>query len=223
MFRCFALVVAIVLYPVYTRAAPVGYSLRVTTAYAAGDPFPNRIDDSFIEPDTGFFRIDNTGLSTFSGVIGTVAVSSFAGDLSFTSAPLVLGPGGSVSVAIPDNSEDVGGFNGPYYFYRPGVEITLNGTITDGSLTEAVALLVADRDIHSGVSRTDAFGLTSDSFVLQGGNPWGFQNPDAFALSQAYGVYSFTQSVPEPGSGSILAAGTMLVMFGCSGLRRRHA
>ena len=215
-------VALMLIFPVYTRAAAIGYSITITTAYANGDPFPNRIDTNFTEPNTGYFEIDNTGDTTFSGIIGTIAVSSFAGDLSFTSGAIVLAPGASVSVAIPDNSEDVGGFNGPYYFYRPGVEIALNGTISDGALTEDVALLVADRDIHSGDPRTDVFGLTSDSFVLQGGDPWGFQNPDAFALSQAHGVYTFSQSVPEPGSASILAAGMTVAAVRRSGLPRRH-
>jgi hypothetical protein len=110
--------------PVYAEAAAVGYSLTVTTAYSAGDPFSNRIDQSFVEPMTGYFQVQNTGDTTFSGTIGTIAVSSFAGDLSFASGPLSLTPGASVSVAIPDNSDDVGGFNGPFYQYRPGVEIT---------------------------------------------------------------------------------------------------
>jgi hypothetical protein len=204
--------------PVYAQAAANGYSITVTTAYGAGDPFPNRIDNAFTEPQTGYFQVENTGDATFSGVVGTIAVSSFAGDLSFTSGSIILSPGASVSVAIPDNSNDVGGFNGPYYYYRPGVEITLDGTMSNGPLAETVALLVADADIHSGVPRTDGFGLTSDSFVLQGGDPWGFQNDDAFALSQADGVYAFTQSVPEPGSASILAAALTI-----AAVRRRSA
>jgi hypothetical protein len=215
-------VALMLIFPVYTRAAPIGYSITITTAYAHGDPFPNRIDDNFTEPNTGYFAVDNTGSTTFAGIVGTVAVSSFAGDLSFASGAVVLAPGETVSIAIPDNSEDVGGFNGPYYFYRPGVEITLNGTISNGALTEAVALLVADRDMHSGDPRTDVFGLTSDSFVLQGGDLWGFQNPDPFALSQAYGVYTFSQPVPEPGSGTILAAGMTVAAVRFSGFRRRN-
>jgi hypothetical protein len=64
-------------------------------------------------------------------------------------------------------------------------------------------LLVADADIHSGVH---GFGLTSDSFVLQGGDPWGFQTGDAFALRQVDGFYIFAQPVPEPGSALIMVA-----------------
>jgi hypothetical protein len=191
----------------YAQATPIGYSITITTAYAAGDPFENRIDSAFTELTTGYFQVANTGETTFSGAIGTIAVSAFAGDLSFASDPLVLTPGAAVSVAIPDNSNVVGGFNGPAYEYRPGIEITLNGTMTNGPLAEAVDLLVADRDIHSGVPRTDGFGLTTDSFVLQGDDPWGFQNSDAFALGQADGAFTFQQPVAEPRTASILTAG----------------
>jgi hypothetical protein len=200
--------------PVYAEAAAVGYSITVTTAFASSDPFPNRIDQSYVQPVTGYFQVANTGDTTFSGIIGTIAVSSFAGDLSFNSGSISLTPGASVSVAIPDNSDDVGGFNGPFYEFRPGVEITLNGTMSDGPLSENVDLVVADANIHSGVPRTDQHGLTSDSFVLQGGDPWGFQNDDAFALSQADGVYAFTQPVPEPGSASILATALTVAVIG---------
>jgi hypothetical protein len=214
MWRSLAFFVILGLFgPADAKAAAVGYSITVTTAYSAGDPFPNRIDQSFVEPMTGYFQIENTGDTTFSGIIGTIAVSSFAGDLSFTSAPTSLLPGASVSVAIPDNSEDVGGFNGPFYYLRPGVEITLNGTMSDGPLSETVDLLVADADIHSGVPRVDTFGLTTDSFVLQGGDPWGFQNADAFALSQTDGIYGFTQPVPEPASAPILATALTVVVI----------
>ncbi len=203
-----------------SRGTEIGYALTMTTAYANGDPFSNRIDSNFNEPDDGFFQVTNTGDSSFSGVIGTIAVSSFAGDLSWRSGDLVLAPGASVSVAIPDDSSAVGGFNGPYYFYRPGIEIYLQGTVSDGMETEPVDLLVADRDIHSGVARTDPFGLTSDSFVLQGGDPWGFNNGSDYALGQAYGVYVFSQPVPEPGSALLLSTGLMIAAIGSTRHRR---
>lgn len=187
------------LVPEAAHALQIGYALTITTAYANGDPFPDRIDDNFAEPDDGFFQVMNTGTTSFTGVVGTIAVSSFAGDLSWQSGTLTLAPNQSISVAIPDDSSAVGGFNGPYYFYRPGVEIILTGVVSDATGSESVALLVADRDIHSGVYRVDPFGLASDSFVLQGGDPWGFNNGTEFALSQAYGSYTFSQEVPEPG------------------------
>ena len=186
------------------HALQVGYSFAITTTYASGDPFPARIDQNFIEPDTGFFQVENTGETTFTGLIGTIAISSFAGDLSWSSPTLALAPGESASVAIPDDSSAVGGFNGPYYFYRPGVEITLNGTVSDATGSETVDLLIADRDIHSGIPRTDPFGLTSDSFVLQGGDPWGFNNGDAYAVAQADGVATLSQAVNEPAPAVLL-------------------
>lgn len=188
------------LWPTTGRSATVGYSITITTAYATSDPFPNRLDDAFTEPTTGYLEIANTGETTFSGAVGTIAESAFAGDLSFTSSPLVLAAGAAVSIAIPDNSANVGGFNGPAYFQRPGVEIALNGTMSDGLSSETVSLLVADADIHSGVPRTDQYTLTSDSYVLQGGDPWGFDTGAAFGLSQADGIYVFSQPVPEPSS-----------------------
>ena len=211
----------VLILPHVARAGVVGYSITITTAYAPADPFPNRLDQAFTEPGTGYLEIANTGDTTFAGIVGTIAVSAFAGDLSFTSDPLVLSPGGAVSIAIPDNSANVGGFNGPAYFFRPGVEITLNGTMSDGVQSQPVSLLVADADIHSGVWRTDRYGLVSDSFVLQGGDLWGFDTGYDFGISQAYGVYvlaeagspAAVQSAEEPASAGLLMAGLLLTLW----------
>jgi hypothetical protein len=213
--------IAWALWPALGSSTPVGYSITITTAYANGNPFPNQIDTVFSEPDTGFIQIANTGQTTFSGVVGTIAVSAFAGDLSFASGSLVLAPGSVVSIAMPDNSASVGGFNGPAYYYRPGVEIYLDGTLSDGIGSETVSLLVADRDIQSGVWRTDSRGLSSDSFVLQGGDPWGFDSGNAFAMSQADGVYVFSQAVPEPGPLGLMPA-ALAGLAAARGMPRRR-
>ena len=194
-------------------AGPVGYALSVTTAYALTDPFPNRIDNAFTEPDTGYVEIANIGDSTFTGDLGTIAVSAFAGDLSFAAAGIVLAPGDRVSIAIPDDASDVGGFNGPAYQARPGVEIWLRGVVSLSSAREAVDLLVADADIHSGVYRVDPRGLITDSYVLQGGDPWGFDVGDRFELSQARGGFVFHETVPEPSSVALLAVPLVALRF----------
>lgn len=212
-------ILCLALWPTTGRSAPIGYSLTVTTAYASANPFPNRLDQAFTEPDTGYFQVSNTGSSIFSGTVGMVALSVFAGDLSFASAPIVLLSGESVSVAVPDDASDVGGFNGPAYFFRPGVEVTLNGTVSNGAASQGITLLVADADIHSGVWRTGPSGLASDSFVLQGGDPWGFDSGDTFELGQANGSYMFAQAAPEPGSMALLATG--LSTLGSLSLIRR--
>ena len=194
-------------------AGPVGYALTVSTAYALTDPFPNRIDNAFVEPDTGYVEIANTGDSTFTGDLGTIAVSAFAGDLSFTAAGIVLAPGDRVSIAIPDDASDVGGFNGPAYQARPGVEVWLRGAVSFASAREAVDLLVADADIHSGVYRVDPRGLITDSYVLHGGDPWGFDPGDTFELSQAQGQFVFQEPVPEPSTIALLAAPLAALRF----------
>lgn len=222
--RYFHVFVALLLtlLPALGAAAPVGYLITVTTAYALSDPFPNRIDSAFTEPDTGYLQIGNAGLSTFTGSVGTIAVSAFAGDLSFSAAGIVLAPGDSISIAIPDDASDVGGFNGPAYQARPGVEVWLRGTVAVGSASEPIDLLVADADIHSAVVRTAPSGLRTDSFVLQGGDPWGFDPGDDFELSQAHGTFVFLQAAPEP-AGPILFIGLLglLVAIRRSGSLRR--
>lgn len=195
--RIFFLAV-VALLPSVAIAAPVGYALSVTTAYALGDPFPNRIDNAFTEPDTGYLQIANTGNTTFIGSVGTDAVSAFAGDLSFSASGIVLAPGDSISIAIPFDASNVGGFNGPAYQARPGILIWMRGFVAAGALTEAISLAVADADIHSGMVRLDPLGLLTDSFVLQGGDPWGFDTGDAFEGSQAQGIFVFQQAAPEP-------------------------
>jgi hypothetical protein len=208
----------VALWPATGECLPTGYEFSITTAYANANPFGNRIDTAYTEPSTGYIQIVNTGQTTFAGILGTIALSVNAGNMSFTSAPLVLAPGADVSIAVANNSAVVAGFNGPAYFYRPGVEIYLTGIVsTAWGESETIDLLVADRDIHSGVWRTDRFGLDTDSFVLQGGDPWGFDSGYDFAISQAEGVYVFAQAAPEPASAACLAAGLTLL----SATRRR--
>src|SRR5579871_278315 len=85
--RVLALVSALVLLSALPGVAgTVGYDIKITTGYGFSNPF---IGSTFLGggspgPDTGFVEITNLGTTTFNGSLGTIAVSSFAGDLSFS-------------------------------------------------------------------------------------------------------------------------------------------
>ena len=167
-------------------AGPLGYTLDVTTFYQFGAPAGvlNGVSGS---PDTGFFTVMNNGVTTFSGTIGALAVDGGGTDWSFTSGALALAPGASATFGINSESSNVGGFNGPTGSPQPGVQILINGLI-NGS--EVVGLSVFDADIHSGVPvPSPASGLLTDSYVLQGGDPLGFDTGDTFEVAQAPGHF----------------------------------
>lgn len=203
------------------NADPLGYTLDVTTHYQFGNP-AGTLGPYPASPDSGFFTITNNGSTTFTGTIGEVAISNFGGDFSYSLGGLTISPGGSLIFSTSPESSNVGGFNGPFGSPQPGIEITINGLING---TEAVALSVNDADIHSGVARTGCDGVSSDSYVMQGGAPTGCDNGDAFETTQADGNFRFfeaptTGAVPEPGS--IMLLGTTLSMLGLAGRRRRR-
>jgi hypothetical protein len=193
------------------QAAQLGYNLQVTTAYGFSNPFPNEIGFGFSpSPDTSFFQVKNIGSTTFTGTISDVAVSQFAGDFSGSVGGLTLAPGQIVSFSTSPESSNVGGFNGPFNngTPQPGIEIHLMGFING---TEAVNLSVNDSAIHSGVPRTNPFGVTLDNYVLQGGDPFGRDAGDSFEVTQANGVFTFFEPaggvVPEPSSWLLLTLG----------------
>ena len=207
------------------QAGMIGYSLEVTTFFQSSNPSDVIGGGSANSTTgTGFFRITNTGQSTFTGTIGDLAFSNTGGDLSFLKfSPTTLGPGASVSVAVGPSSGAVGGFNGTSGSAQPGVEITLVGTVTSTFGSEKVNLLVSDQDIHSGVFHTNPFGVSVDSYVLQGGDPNGGNTGAAFAESLASGNYTFSQAAtatPEPASATLIALGA-LGMAGYSWRRRK--
>jgi hypothetical protein len=202
--------------------AQVGYKLDVTTEYLFFPSLPagaTFLGGGVASPDTAYFVITNNGASTFTGTIGDLAVSSGGTDYSF-SMPVILAPGASDSVAIGPEASNAGGFNGPFGSVQPGVQILLNGAITNGG-SEAVSLSVSDPSIHSGVFQTNVFGVTLDNYVLQGGDPLGRDNGDTFELAQAFGHFEFFQAaVPEPGSVALLV-GLGAVGAGVFARRRR--
>jgi hypothetical protein len=188
------------------KADPVGYKLDVTTNYQFGNGPVDFADAGSASPDSGWWSVTNNGSSTFSGTIGQIAVQGGGGDASYSHF-VTLAPGQTVAFEVNSESSNVGGFNGPTGTMQPGVTINLNGTISLGANNEGVNLSVNDEDIHSGV--VNGSGLT-DAYVLQGGNPFGFDNGDGIETTQAPGAFEFFEapsSVPEPGSMLLLASG----------------
>jgi hypothetical protein len=100
------------------------------------------------------------------------------------------------------------------------VLIALNGLVTNGSSNEGVNLSVSDANIHSGVFRS-ANGTNSDSYVLQGGDPFGGDTGDSFEESQADGHFRFFEAAsvttPLPAAlplmGTVLGGGYLVSLF----------
>jgi hypothetical protein len=216
--RLFLFAVAVCACGAVAQAAPFGYTLDITTGYGFSNPFGGTpLNGNLQNPDTGFVQVKNNGTTTFTGTFGTTALSQFGGDFSF-SAAVTLASGQAASIAIGDEASNVGGFNGPFGSPQPGVTVYLNGFI---NATEAVSLSVDDSNIHSGAPRSGCDGISSDSYVLQGGAPTGCDNGDDFEVSQAQGNFRFFEAGPSatPEPGAYLLFGTVIAGLAL----RRHS
>ena len=200
------------------QAGPVSYDFGGLAFYQFGDPV-DLVSGSVYNasPDTGFVRITNNGSSTFTGTIGFTAMSAFFGDLS-SAYPVTLNPGDSMSFALSSESSNDGGFGGLFGGPQTGATFFMNGTVTLGAMSSSVSLSILDRDIHSGVPRTNPFGETLDNYILQGGTSVGFDTGDGYEVTQAPGAFQFASAVPEPATMTLAGLG-MLGVFGYRRLR----
>ena len=172
------------------QATSVSYALRVTTLYEYG--VSDHVAGPSGSPETGFARFTNVGISTLSGTF-TLRGTAPNGGYHETAYVGSIAPNANLgSLSISYESSNDGGYNKVAGQQDRGIEIRFDGTATVGSISSELHLEVFDADVHSGVLRTNPFGVSTDAYVLQGGDPYGRDTGDAYELSQADGVYTWS-------------------------------
>lgn len=211
---------------VAARADVVGYIFDVTTNYQFGCASGITAGHGDCgSPDTGFLTLQNNGTTTFTGTI-TFSGTAGNGQVINLADSAGLGLGAQVVFGAGPESSNTGGWNKAGGSNPDnGLMLEINGTVTDGSGIEAIDLIVFDKDIHSGVPRTNPFGVVLDNYVLQGGDPFGRDTGDDYETTQANGHFQFAERIstgPVPEPGSIILLGTTLSMLGLAAWRRKR-
>jgi hypothetical protein len=212
----FAVAAALALGAASDAKASLG-ELTLSTNYAFGTPHNNQ--NGFQgSPDTGFFEVQNTGPSSFVGSVSVVAMSP-GGDFGTPAVAVSLAPGAFVTFAVGPESSNVGGFNGVNGDgTNVGAILNVSGKL--GSCDINVSY--NDSQFHSGVFRTNPFGITLDNYVIQGGDPFGRDTVDPYETTQAPGIIKVECPTPEPSTFAIAGLSALLCL-GCTRMRKRSA
>lgn len=187
--------------------AQVAYELRATAFYQFGAP-SDLIAGPAGAPDTSFLRFENLGPSRFTGTFSLSGIDANNNAYITQFVATDFGPGSLGSLSLTNESSNFGGFNKRANLPDLGMLVRFVGTVTDGVNTEAIDLTVYDKDIHSGIFKTNPFGETLDNYILQGGDSLGRDTGDDFEVGQAPGEYVWKQ-VPAPGATALLSLGML--------------
>jgi len=172
-------------------------------------------------PDTGYVQITNTGSSAF---IGTIMLSAnfvvptgtggptgaytkipdgtytnfqeaFPDYYTTTGPNYILDAGQSVAFFAGPESSNYGGINKSPIAGQPdnGIQIIMDGTVNGLNFNYKVL----DKDIHSGVYKTNPLGVTLDNYILQGADPYGRDTGDSFETSLTPGHYQIGEYIND--------------------------
>lgn len=201
LLRLFALAGA--LFASSDALSAVAYGLKVVTFYQFGAP-GDLVAGPAGQPDTSFVRFINVGPST---LVGTFKVrgTSANGQYWETSIVRTVAPGATMgSLSLTNESSNFGGFNKVPGTVDNGMQILFDGTASLNGNSQALALAIFDKDVHSGSPRNPFGDYATDAYVLQGGDAFGRDTGDSFEVSQAPGSHTWQvldtdgDGVPDP-------------------------
>jgi HYR domain len=181
---------------------PCGYDLQIEVGYETGGCGDN--SGSCAGPDSGFVIIKNNGPANVTGEFRLDGVAGGGTDVHETSGPgWVLAPGASFRLEAGPEGSNQGGFNKVCGGPENGLLLSINAS-SDGL---PIVFQKFDKDIHSGVARDvhaspsallSGTPLLSDSYILQGGDPFGGDTGDPFETTQTPATFDVKGNCGDP-------------------------